>query len=285
MDAQQIFSDIGALGLNLYSAALYTPDGIHSQFFQPCSNCHNSYSVAKLFIVTALGMLVDDGMIRVDDPLGDYFSFPSDADPRFKTATIEHAMTHRLGFDEGFLDIDTEDVTQYPTDDYLSIVLRHPLAHDPGTHEQYSDAAYYLLSRLISKVTGEKADTFLNRRLIRPLCFHEAAWSRCPSGYPIGATGLYISSADMVKLGALYLKGGVWQEKAFFSRGWADTAIVNSYELHSLAPDTPGSDLTGKWGMYGQLVCFSRKKGFAFACHAHIKCDSKNRMTEYLSRL
>ena len=176
-------------------------------------------------------------------------------------------------------------MTQYPTDDYLSIVLRHPLAHDPGTHEQYSDAAYYLLSRLISKVTGEKADTFLNRRLIHPLGFHEAAWSRCPAGYPIGATGLYISSADMVKLGALYLSGGVWQGKAFFSREWADMAIANSYELHPLAPDTPGSDLTGKWGMYGQLVCFSRKKGFAFACHAHITDDSKSRLTEYLSRL
>ncbi len=285
MDFDRIVRSISSLGLNLYDFALYTPEGVRTHRFQPCNNCANSYSVAKVFIVSALGILADEGRIRLSDPLSAYFVFPDNADPRFKTATIEDAVKHRLGFDEGFLDIDTEDTTAYPTDDYLSIVLTHPLAYAPGTHEQYSDAAYYLLSRLISKVTGERADTFINRRLLRPLHFHEAAWSRCPHEYPIGATGLYISSEDMVKLGALYLNGGVWEGKQLISREWVNTAITREYEMHPLAPEDSSSDLTGKWGMYGQLLVFSKERKFAAAFHAHIEDDSSHLLTEYLSRI
>ncbi|MBR5289067.1 MAG: beta-lactamase family protein [Clostridia bacterium] len=284
MDFRKIIADLSAMGLNLYDFALYTPDGIASHRFIPCSNCHNSYSVAKVFIMTALGMLYDDGKLLPEDPVSRYLSLPQNADPRFHSVLIDHALTHRIGFDKGFLDIDTEDPTTYPSEDYLSIVLSRPLAHVPGTHSQYSDAAFYLLSRLIAAVAGEHADVLLNRRLLRPLRFHEAAWSRCPHDHPIGATGLYIGAQDMVKLGALYLEGGVYDGQRLLSREWTQMAIDRQYELHPLAPGNPDSDLTGKWGMYGQLLAFSRKKHFAIALHAHmdIRRDG-SKLIEYFS--
>ncbi|MBR3796256.1 MAG: beta-lactamase family protein [Clostridia bacterium] len=279
MDFDRITQDIAALNLNLYDFALYTPgDGIFACHMQPCSNCSNSYSVAKLFVVTALGLLWDEGKIRMDDPIGMYFDIPSGADPGWKTATIEHAVTHRLGFGEGFLDIDTEDVTQYPTEDYLSMVFAHPLAFAPGTESTYTDAAYYLLSRLVSKVTGEQLDVFLNRRLLRPLSFHEAAWSRCPQEYPIGATGLYTAAGDMVKLAALYLEGGVWQGKRILSSDWVRMALERGYELHPFGE----SGLIGKGGMYGQAAVFSAEKRFAAAWHAHEGRENMKRLWAYL---
>ena len=285
MEFDRIVRSLDALNLNLYEFARFTPQGIQSHRFQPCSNCHNSYSVAKLFIVTALGMLWDEGKIRMDDPLRRFFDLPPQADARLAGATVEHAVTPRLGFGEGFLDIDTEDTALYPTQDYLSIVLSHPLAHAPGTHEQYSDAAYYLLSRLISRAAGENADALLNRRLLLPLRFREAAWSRCPMEYPIGATGLYISSADAVKLGALYLCGGELGGRRYLSQAWCAMALERGYELHPLFPDDPGNDLTGKWGMYGQLVAFSKSRGFAIALHAHINRKQKEALLACLRRL
>lgn len=281
MNADQLIQDIASLGLNLYDFALYTPDGILTHRFQPCNNCANSYSVAKLFVVTALGMLWDEGKIRMDDPLSRYFDIPENADPRWHSATIEHAVTHRLGFGEGFLDIDTEDTTQYPTEDYLSMVFAHPLAYDPGTESQYSDAAYYLLSRLVSIVTAEKLDVFLKRRLLKPLRFHEAAWSRCPQEYPLGATGLYISAGDMVKLPALYMQGGVWQGKRLLSEAWVQLAIDRAYELHPLSET---GSLIGKGGMYGQMAAFSKEKQLAIAWHAHEEGDGMDRLKAYLSR-
>lgn len=281
MDFEMIVKDISELNLNLYDLSIYTCDGIRTHRFQPCNNCNNSYSVAKVFVMTALGMLWDEKKIRMTDPLSMYFDIPSSAGLGWKLATIEHAVTHRLGFDEGFLDIDTEDTTTYPTDDYLSMVFSHPLTHIPGTHVQYSDAAYYLLSRLFSIVANENIDTFLNRRLLKPLRFREAAWSRCPLEYPVGATGLYISSEDMVKLGALYLEDGMWNGQRILSNEWVERVISREYEFHTMT----SSGLIGKGGMYGQMLVFSKEQNFAVACHAHEESDRCQLLIEYMDGL
>jgi len=281
MDFESLVRDISALNLNLYDMALYTPSGICAHRFQPCSNCLNSYSVAKLFVVTALGMLWDEGKIRMTDPLSMYFNIPENASPAWTRATIEHAVTHRLGFDEGFLDIDTEDPSAYASEDYLDIVFAHPLVHEPGTHQQYSDAAYYLLSRLVSVASGEMLDAFLNRRLIRPMGFREIAWSRCPLGYPIGATGLCIGAGDMVKLAALYLEGGMWQGRRMLSGEWVRMAMEREYELHPFGE----TGMTGKGGMYGQAAVFSQSTRCALAWHAHEESERMKELTAYLESM
>lgn len=284
MDFKAICQHIAEMGINLYDLAVYKDGQILEHRFQPSSICNNGYSVTKAFIVTALGMLHDDGLIDVKRSLSTYMAdlMPADIDPAWKLVTVEHAMTHSIGFDEGFLDIDTEDASQFPTTDFLDIVFRHPIAHQPGEHRQYSDAAYYLLSRLITCVSGQKADTLLNHRLLAPLKFREAAWSRCPQDYPIGATGLYCSSADMVKLPALYLEGGLWQGQRIISQEWVNTVIANGYEL---TPKSPNG-LIGKGGMYGQMIMFSREKQFAIAWHGFNTDGEKGRrLNEYIDQL
>lgn len=255
------------MGINLYDLALYREGRIQQYRFQPCNNCNNSYSVSKAFMVTAVGFLFDDGLIDVKRPLSFYMGelMPEGIDPAWHIVTVENVLTHRVGFDEGFLDIDVEDASEYSTDDYLGIVFHHPLKHVPGTYRQYSDAAYYLVSRLISHVTGMRANEFLNSRLFQPLRVREAAWSFCPQNYPIGATGLYISSYDMVKLPALYLEGGIWNGKRILSEKWIGKVIANEYEFMSQTP----TGLIGKGGMYGQMILFSREKRFAAAWHAY----------------
>lgn len=264
---EQMMPDIQKLGINLYDMAVYQNGRIEEHRFQPGSNCHNSYSVAKAFMMTAVGLLQDDGLLDVKAPIGRYLSeqMPKDIDPAWQLVTVEHALTHRIGFGEGFLDIDVEDVNAYPTDDYLNMVFHHPLRMQPGTQRVYSDAAFYLISRLVSHVAGERADAFLNRRLFQPLQFREVAWSVCPRNYPIGATGLYIRTGDMLKLAILYAEGGVWAGKRILSEAWVTRAIENEYELHVRS----ASGLIGKSGMYGQMMLFDRARKIAIAWHGH----------------
>ena len=114
-------------------------------------------------------------------------------------------------------------------------MLSHPLAYLPGTLYYYTDAAYYLLSRLVSLIAGENVDSLLLHRIHRAMRFRELAWSRCPHEYPIGATGLYISAEDMVKLGALYLNGGVYEGKRLLSEEWVRKVIASEYEFCTFA--------------------------------------------------
>ena len=281
---EQIVGELGALNVNLYDFSFYTPDGtIQTHRFQPCNRCNNSYSVAKAFIMTAVGLLQDDGLLDVTDSLYAVFArdFPKDADPAWRLATIDHALTHRLGFDAPLLDIDVDDVDAYPTDDYLRLVLSKPLPFMPGTHYQYTDAAFYLMSRLVSHVSGERADSLLWRRILKPMGCVEVAWSRCPNEYPIGATGLYIGAGDMVKLGALYLQEGVYGGQRLISEEWVHRAIAREYEFHVMTPN----GLIGKGGMYGQGLVFSREKGFAAAWHSFDQGDGSRRIIECLDNL
>lgn len=282
MTFEEIVRDIEQFGINLYNFAIYTEaSGVRKHRFQPCNNCNDSYSVAKAFVMTAVGLLWDDGLLRMEDRIADIFAdvMPEDADPAWKEVTVDHALTHRLGFDEGFLDIDTEDVTAYPTDDYLRIVLSHSLPLGPGTQRQYSDAAYYLLSRVVSRVANENVDSLLWRRILKPMGFGEVAWSRCPNEYPIGATGLYIYAEDMVKLGALYMNGGIWKGKRLISEEWVQLALARQYEFAPLE----SCALTGKGGMYGQMLMFSKEKGFAAAWHAFDQADGCRKIVSYLN--
>ena len=80
--------------------------------------------------------------------------------------------------------------------------------------------------------------------------FREAAWSHCPKGYPIGATGLYVNSEDIVKIGMVYLDGGLYRGERIVSEEWVNTAVKNGYSLDS----DDEKKIYFKGGMCGQKM-------------------------------
>ena len=241
---------------------------IRLQSIVPANPCCNCYSVAKAFTVTAIGLLYDRGLLTPDTLVTEVLSdfLPHGMDPKWHKVTLHHLMLHRAGFDQGLLDIDAEDASQFPSTDYLGIVLSAPLAYKPGTHYQYTDAAYYLLSRVIAKVSGCDLGDLLRPILMETMQFKEFAWSVCPQGYAMGATGLYLRTEDMVKLGILYLNGGMWKDTRVVSQEWVDIVLTNGYELKNI-----GDGWYGKGGMYGQMLMLNPQKGLAVACHSFEK--------------
>ena len=262
---------VKALDSTIYECACWTPEGTIHERVLPHSNCGNCYSVAKTFVSTAVGMLWDEGKLDVYDPILKYFERVPGMDPRWEKVTVDHALRHRIGFDEGFLDIDVEDVNAYPTDDYLKIILSHPLPLEPGSEYHYSDAAFYLLARLVERVSGKDVELFLAERLFRPAHFREYAWSRCPLGHPMGATGLYLRADDMVKLGAIYACSGVYEGKRYLSEDWINLAYERQYELHPCDPfrETENPEWVGKGGMYGQMLMIHKTQPLVLAWHAN----------------
>ena len=222
----------------------------------PCQNC---YSVAKTFTMTAIGLLYDKGLLRTDDRLCDILSdeLPeSGMDERWHTVTVDMLLTHSAGLPGGFLDIDINDANGFGTD-YLGYLFRASFVRDPAGEPEYTDGAYYLLARVVENLCGESVDDLLWRELFAPLHFREAAWSHCPQGHVIGATGLYARSGDVVKLGELYRCGGMFDGKRIISEDWVNTVLQRGYELQPIG----FGDAYGKGGMCGQMLAvFPSKK-------------------------
>jgi len=258
-----------AENLPTYTICVADKDSIETSVINLGNPCQNSYSVAKLFCVTAVGMLVDEGKLSTEATIAELFAEELDAYgiPREKWAnvTLSHVMLHKVGFEHGFLDIDKEDITQYETDDFLKKTLSHPLVYAPGEVYVYSDAAYYLVSRVITKISGEKLDDFLMKRLFSLIDIREVAFSKCPYGYPVGATGLYIRSYDMVKLGRIYLDGGRYGDHQIISQNWIDTVLKMGYELK------PQGRGYAKGGMLGQKLYINFDEDIAIAWHSYDK--------------
>ena len=59
MTFEEMIPEIEKAGINLYGMAFYRDGNIVEHRFQPASNCHNCYSVAKAFTMTAIGLLHD----------------------------------------------------------------------------------------------------------------------------------------------------------------------------------------------------------------------------------
>lgn len=238
--------------LNLFSAGEMLSDCIpHVQHFTENNPCQDVYSVAKAFTVTAVGLLVNRGLLSVEETITDVLKdeLPKNCEPVWYSTTLDMLLRHQVALPGGFLDIDCEDASAWG-DDYLQYILTWPIPAAAEPAYCYTDAAFYLLSRAVEARAGMPLDDFLWKELFLPFQCREAAWSHCPKGHAMGATGLYIRTEDMLKLGRLYLDGGIWQGQRILSREWVDTVRTRGYELNRVGI----GDAFGKGGMRGQML-------------------------------
>lgn len=229
--------------------------------------CQDSYSVAKTFTMTAIGILYDRKMLNLSDKVCDILKdeLPEERmDSRWYDATVEMALTHSLGLPEGCLDIDAQKATGFGRN-YLHYLFRCPLEYNPGEGSKYSDGAFYLLSVIVEKISGKPLDDFLWSELLYDLEYLEFAFSRCPMGHAMGGTGLYARSEDIVKLGALYLNKGIYKGKRLLSEEWTKLAVEKDYAF--------GWDeermIYSKGGICGQKLMVIPSQNRALFIHAY----------------
>ncbi len=208
----------------------------------------NIYSVSKMFTVTAVGILCDRGLLKTSDMVTDILKeeCPAGYNPYWENTTVDNLIKHRTGITGGF-DTDVFDASEY-NPDYLKEIMLKEWVCPPDTERHYEDAHYYILSRIVNKVSGKPLFNFCWENIFLPLGFKEAAWSSCPKGHAIGATGLYIRCEDMIKLGAVYLNNGEYRGKRIVSRDWVENVLSRQYEF---APNGI-KDSYNKGGMNGQ---------------------------------
>ncbi len=248
---------------NLYDLAFYDGERVHHYQHQPANPANNGYSVTKMFTMTAIGMLADAGMLSLTDKITQLLgsTLPSAYNHDWDRVTVFDTLAHKTGLDRGVLDIYGDEPRP---SDFLATVLNLPLPHTPGRVYHYTDDAYYLLSRVVSAVSGEKLLDFLRTRLFNPLAFSEVAWSSCPDGYQLGGDCLYCTTPDMLKLCILFLQVGAYGGRRFLSEEFVKYATENSLGMAKCEEKSHG-----KTGSKGQIVAFCPETHRALAIHAY----------------
>lgn len=123
-----------------------------------------SGSVGKQFTATAVMMLVEEGKIRLDDPITNYFR---DAPPSWSQVTVRELLSHTAGFTDYPDNFNFR--KDYTEDQLFKVIAGIPLAFPPGTKYSYSNLGYATLGILIHRVTGKFYGDFLQEKIFQPL--------------------------------------------------------------------------------------------------------------------
>ena len=267
MTLNDILNQANKLSVNLLALSLYEKGSVSSWHRKDTHWRNNVYSVTKSVTSLAIGILSDKGTIDpFHDSIVDLFgcTIPEPQKESWKNVKLYHLLTHTTGFSEECLDIDNNDASDWDSD-YLSRVLKQPIVYTPGSKMVYCDANYYLLSRIVVTATGETLQSFVQRELFSPLGIVGAAWSTCPQGHAIGATGLFLTVEDMLKIGMLLLNNGNFNRTQLVSESWINAMTQKRVSTDSIGRGGYGF---GYWvrsdtsafmanGMLGQLIYVS----------------------------
>lgn len=185
---------------------------------------HPSFSVAKSYVGTLVGIAVDKGWIaNTNELVIKYLPALEKNDPRFRELTIQHVLDMRSG-----LDFDENKETPFAgiAKLYYGASLNNQLAklkmkRAPGLAFEYQSINTQLLAAILEKASGEKITTLLSTYLWSPLgATSDAIWSLDDRKTAKAFCCLNATAADFAKLGRLYLKKGNWEGKQLISTQW-----------------------------------------------------------------
>jgi CubicO group peptidase (beta-lactamase class C family) len=145
----------------------------------------NVSSVGKLFTQIAISQLVAAGKLSLDSTIATYWPDYPDRNAA-RTVTIRHLLTHRSGIDG---DIFANPLTKRSNRDNLADATRSPLAFEPGTKTQYSNAGYVVLGEIVERLSGEVYHEYIRRHVFAAAGMTASAFPAIDSLPPSAAVG------------------------------------------------------------------------------------------------
>jgi len=195
-------------------------------------------SMTKPIVTTAAMMLVEQGVLRLNDPLVRWMpelknlkveTSPGNDVDLVRPILVHDVMRHTAGFvyagstrsarirqmyDD--LNIESREV-DISADEMIKNLGQIPLAHQPGTFWEYS-IAVDVLGILLERVTGKPLDDIVSSLLLKPLNMPDTTWwvpadknarlAECLDSDPLKADMLKSYRQSYDPKGKCYFKGG-----------------------------------------------------------------------------
>ena len=219
------------------------------------------FSVTKSVISILVGIAIGDGLIAsIDQPLAELLPDHRQAmSDETANVTLRQLMTMSGGFDDYMPVGDRWEKSAEPGSSYVELLLKRP-QYPPGKTFWYSNPSAHLaaavLAAALERAGGDRPRTVLDyarEKLFDPLGittrpafsrplpdlsapeFAKAGfgWGTDPNGIQLGPAGLRLTAPDMIKIGELYRRDGVWNGRQIVPAHW----IRQSTSPSTLNPD------------------------------------------------
>jgi CubicO group peptidase (beta-lactamase class C family) len=205
---------------------------IYERYFNggSASRLETSFSMAKSFASTLVGIAIDDGSIAsVEDPITRYLPELARRDPRFQRIRVRHLLTMSSGlrYVEAGRPWSDDAVTYYGTDLREVALERTRIEGAPGRKWLYNNFNPLLLGLILERATGRKVADYMASRLWQPLeAEADASWSldSKTSGFEKMESGVNARARDFARFGRLLLDDGRVGSRQVVSREWVREA-------------------------------------------------------------
>ncbi|MEN6417771.1 MAG: serine hydrolase [Clostridiaceae bacterium] len=180
---------------------------------------HITHSECKSITSLAIGILIGEGKLKLEDKLIDIFAGRVSRINQLthRNITVKHLLTMTSG-------ITFNEAGSVTETDWVKCFLESAVLKEPGTSFNYNSMNTYMLACIIKQITGEGLTDYLTPRLFAPLGITNFFWEKCPMGNEKGGWGLYILPEDIAKIGQMVLDGGTFEGKQIVPEEWIKEA-------------------------------------------------------------
>ena len=204
--------------------------------YDTLNGTHRLYSHSKSFTSSAVGFLVDDGKLDLDERVIDILpdKAPENPSDNLKALRVRDLLTMNVGAAK--TDAERNDADG----DWEKAFLANTIDVCPGTCFRYDSGATYTLAAIVERRSGRRMMDLLQERMFGPLGIVKAWTTYSPSGTPCGGWGMNMTTRELSKFGQLYLQKGLWNGRRILSEEWV--TLATSRQTWSGAISVRGED-------------------------------------------
>ena len=220
-------------------SVIYAGDSIHKK--------HNIWSCSKSFTSTVLGLMIEEGLINLDDKVHQY-------EPLMRARYSEVTFRHLASMTSGYNAVGDSRWNENSNDwSWTPYEPGEPI-FQPGSLYAYWDEAMMMQGRILTKVLGRTMKSYLNDNVTSKIGFGDWQWLNEGqiNGIPInnGCTNVIINASQLARFGHLFLNKGNWAGEQLIPVEWVEMATSVQVPEHVPVAETDRKSARGS-GAYG----------------------------------
>ena len=209
---------------------------------------HRIYSVSKSFVALAVGMMIDEGRLTLDDRVAEYFpdKLPEELHPWLAASTVQDLLMMATPHS-------TTSYTRNDPDWVWTFFNRTP-SHPPGTIFSYDTAATVVLTATVERLAGMPFLDYMRPRFLDRIGFSADAWCiRTPEGVSWGGSGVICTLRDIARVALACMNDGMWGDERVLPEAYVRAATSCQID----------NAIRGNCG-YGYQIWREKENGFSF---------------------
>ncbi len=235
-------------------------DIVYENYWAPFNKdfLHRQYSVSKSFVALAVGFLIQDGKVNLDDKIVDFYdeAYVEGCGEMLKKQTIRDMLMMSTGHGDEykywFADKSGDRVKFYFQTGNLGF------SKIPGTTFRYDSTGSFVLGALVEKITGMPFMEYLRVKMFDKIGVSKKAHClKCPGGASWGDSAVLCTATDLLKVARFTMNYGKWDGEQILDEKYLRDATSN------LIPTDNTSDHPSEYG-YGYLIWKTQQDGFFF---------------------